>query len=128
MKLTKLKINFEDDRGTIMDILVDNPKEHATIIFTKKGGVRGNHYHKFSEQSDFLLSGSMKLLTQKKGEEIVETILEPNTLVEMEMEESHTFIALEDSTFITFVKGPRGGNEYESDTYRLEEPLHTNYV
>ena len=128
MKLKKLTVNFEDERGTIMDILVHTPKDHATIIFTKKGGVRGNHYHTHSEQSDFLISGKMKILTQKEGEEIVETIMEPNMHVEMEAREAHTFIALEDSLFITFVKGPRGGTDYESDTHRLSVPLHTNYV
>ena len=123
MILKKLTPDFEDERGTIMDILVDNPKDHSTIIFTKKGGVRGNHYHKYSEQSDFLLSGKMKLLTQMPGEDVVETIIEPNTLTEMEKGEAHAFVALEDSTFITFVKGPRGGSAYESDTFRLEKPL-----
>lgn len=123
MKITKLKIDFEDERGTIMDILVNNPKDHATIIFTKKGSVRGNHYHKFSEQSDFILSGKMKLFTQKDGENVKENILEKNTLVEMEKKEAHTFVALEDSLFITFIKGPRGGNKYEKDTFRLKKPL-----
>ena len=118
-----LTVDFEDDRGTIMDILVDTPRDHATIIFTKKGCVRGNHYHKLSEQTDFLVSGKMKLFTQKPGEEVVETILEPNSLTEMEKEEAHAFEALEDSVFITFVKGPRGGNEFENDTYRLSKPL-----
>lgn len=65
----------------------------------------------------------MKLLTQKPGEDVVETIIEPNTLTEMEKEETHTFVALEDSTFINFAKGPRGSNKYEEDTYRLEKLL-----
>ena len=123
MKVKHLKVDFEDARGTIMDILVDTPKDHATIIFTKKGGVRGNHYHKDSEQSDFVVSGKLKLLTQKPGQPVVETIAGPNTLVQMEREEAHTFVALEDSVFITFVKGPRGGTDYESDTFRLTTPL-----
>jgi len=30
---------------------------------------------------------------------------------------------LEDSLFLVFTRGPRGGQDYESDTYRLTKPL-----
>ena len=48
MKKKILPVNFQDDRGAIRDIFVDEPKQHTTIITTTKGGVRGNHYHQFS--------------------------------------------------------------------------------
>jgi quercetin dioxygenase-like cupin family protein len=35
----------------------------------------------------------------------------------------HAWKALEDTTCLVFTKGPRSGDQYESDTYRLEEPL-----
>ena len=40
------------------------------------------------------------------------------------MGEAHEFIALEDLIFVTFHNGPRGGDNYESDTYHLKVPLH----
>lgn len=56
---------------------------------------------------------------------ITKTILGPNDLVVWEPNEAHEFVALEDTVFITFVDGLRGGDEYEKDTFRLEVPLHT---
>jgi dTDP-4-dehydrorhamnose 3,5-epimerase-like enzyme len=126
MKLEHKNINFEDARGTITDIFVKEPKEHCTIIFTKKGGVRANHYHKVSRQHDFIVSGSMESYGQMVGQpEITKTILKPNDLAIWEPGEAHEFIALEDTVFITFVDGLRGGDEYEKDTFRLEVPLHS---
>ena len=125
MKLEHKNINFEDARGTITDIFVKEPKEHCTIIFTKKGGIRGNHYHKLSRQHDFIVSGKMEAYGQVVGESaITKTILGSNDLVVWEPNEAHEFVALEDTIFITFVDGLRGGDEYEKDTYRLEVPLH----
>lgn len=129
MKLEKKPINFEDVRGTIQDIIVGEPREHCTIIFTKAGGVRGNHYHKQSQQSDFLVSGHMKVYGRKNNEgEIVEADFFPGDYVEWEMGEAHAFVAVEDSTFITFVNGPRGGEKFESDVFRLEKPLQEEFA
>ena len=40
-----------------------------------------------------------------------------------EPDERHAFKALEPTEIVVFTKGPRGGKEYETDTYRDEEPL-----
>jgi hypothetical protein len=61
MKVEKKQINFEDARGTITDIFVHVPIEHTTIISTKAGGIRGNHYHKVSVQHDYLVSGKFEV-------------------------------------------------------------------
>ncbi len=126
MKIEHKKINFEDARGTIRDIFVAEPKEHCTIITTTKGGVRGNHYHKLSRQHDYVVSGRMKIYGQKVGEkEIIQAEIGPGYLVIWEPNEAHEFVALDDVTFITFVDGVRGGDDFEKDTFRLEVPLHT---
>ncbi len=128
MKLEHKEINFEDIRGTITDIFVKEPKEHCTIISTKKGGVRGNHYHKLSRQHDFMVSGSMEAYGQHVGQaEVTKTILKPNDLAIWDPNEAHEFVALEDSVFITFVDGLRGGEDFEKDTFRLEVPLHEQF-
>ncbi len=134
MKLEHKDINFEDARGTITDIWVKEPKEHCTIIFTKKGGIRGNHYHKVSRQHDFIVSGSFEAYGQVidpstgQGQAVSKYILKPNDLAIWEPGEAHEFVALEDTVFITFVDGLRGGDDFEKDTYRLEAPLHTLFV
>jgi dTDP-4-dehydrorhamnose 3,5-epimerase-like enzyme len=125
MKLQHCAVNFEDDRGTITDIFVHDPKDHGTIIFTKKGAVRGNHFHKISQQHDFIVSGSLEAYGQKMGEkEVTKIVLKPYDLVTWELGEAHEFVALEDCVFLTLVDGVRGGEDYEKDTHRLDRPLH----
>lgn len=127
MHLQHRDVNFEDDRGTITDIFVREPKEHATIIFSKKGAVRGNHLHKISKQHDFIVSGALETYMQKPGEPVEKIVLKPYDFASWEEGEAHEFIALEDTVFITFVDGLRGGEDYEKDTYRLDRPLHEIY-
>ena len=118
-------VNFQDFRGTITDIFVQDPKEHCSIILTHKGAVRGNHFHKLSRQCDFIVSGSFEVFSQRAGETAVENmIVGPSDLVTWPPNVAHEFVALEDSVMITFVDGVRGGENYEKDTYRLSTPLH----
>jgi dTDP-4-dehydrorhamnose 3,5-epimerase-like enzyme len=118
-------VNFQDSRGTITDIFVRDPKEHCTIIMTRKGSVRGNHFHKLSRQYDFIVSGRFEVFSQRAGEPAVESmIVGPSDLLTWEPNDAHEFVALEDSVLITFVDGMRGGENYEKDTYRLSTPLH----
>ena len=128
MKITHLPVNFRDDRGTILDIFVGESHEHCTIITTKKGGVRGNHYHKLSRQQDFLVSGSMEIYSKEMPDgRVSRTVFEANDLVAWEPNEAHEFVAIEDSIFLTFVNGLRGGKDFEQDTIRLDTPLHEQF-
>lgn len=118
-------INFEDSRGTIRDIYVNKPFEHCVIIHSTPGGIRGNHYHERSLQCDFMVKGSMKVFSRKAGSDIIEeSISSEGEWIEWEKGEAHEFIAIDDVVFLSFVNGPRGGDEYESDTYHLKTPLH----
>jgi|SRR3989339_197516 len=128
MEIIHKKINFEDKRGIITDIFTNDCKDHAAIIFSKKGAVRGNHYHKESTQYTFVVSGQLTMLSQKvDGGEIEKNILEPNDLMVHFPMESHALIADKDTFFLAFVDGVRGGDNYEKDTYRLEVPLEKKY-
>ena len=60
---------------------------------------------------------------QKPGEQKVEAILEPGDLIVNSPLEHHAFECLEDSTMLVLTRGPRGGEDYEKDTFRLEVPL-----
>ena len=55
MTVVPLEINFQDDRGIIMDLLSKEEMNSATIITFKKGAIRGNHFHKFTIQYIILL-------------------------------------------------------------------------
>jgi len=123
MKVVSKKIAIEDERGRITDVLENETIEHVTLISSKKGAIRGNHYHKESVQYTFVLKGSLKLLTQMPGGEVETAIIGPGDLAFTPPMEKHALVALEDSEFLILTRGPRGGQNYEKDTYRLTKSL-----
>lgn len=123
MRIDRINSIHKDERGEITDIIVKEKVEYVTLITSVSGVTRGNHYHKETIQWVYILEGRMKLLTQMPGTPVVATTLEKGDLVMNEPMEKHAMISLENSTFIVFTRGVRGGEDYEKDTYRLSEPL-----
>lgn len=125
----KLKNNFKDNRGSIIDIFTNEPKDHCTIVTFNRYAVRGNHFHKKSTQYSFIISGKLKMVTarvDKKGHitgKITKEIVTQNTLIEHKPYCAHAFKALKNSNLLAFVNGKRGGKNYEKDTFRLKTKL-----
>lgn len=120
MKKTRCDINFQDDRGTITDIFTRSPKDHITIIFSKKGSVRGSHYHKRSTQYTFVISGRLTILSRGiDAADITEDAVGPYEMMTHAPNEIHTIIAEEDTLFLACADGVRGGKDYEEDTFRV---------
>ena len=117
------EINHSDERGYIQDILIDRPIEHVTFIFTKKNTVRGNHFHKETVQYVFVLEGKIEYHGVSPSHEHKVVILEKGDLIETPALEKHAIKALEDTKMIVLTRGPRGGQRYEDDTFRLEKPI-----
>ena len=123
MEIKKIKCIQEDERGSITDIVEQVDFNGATIIRSKVGSVRGNHFHKKTIQYVYVLSGKMKCLAQKPQQKVMMVIVEPGDLVSHDLFEAHSFEALEDTLFLVLSSGLRTGKDYEKDTYRLESPL-----
>jgi quercetin dioxygenase-like cupin family protein len=123
MHKTHPQSSRRDERGDILDILVKENIECVTLITSAKGASRGHHFHKETTQWIYILEGKMKLLSQLPRSPVVATILEKGDLAVTMPMERHAMNALEDSAFLVLTRGPRGGEEYEKDTYRLAEPL-----
>jgi quercetin dioxygenase-like cupin family protein len=126
MKIEKKSIQFEDERGIISDILENEPIEYVTIISSNKGAIRGNHYHKESIQFLYLLNGKIKVFTKMKDDPVETATLNSGELIISPPNEIHAFIALENSKFIVCTRGPRGGNNYENDTFRVPKITPSN--
>jgi quercetin dioxygenase-like cupin family protein len=107
---------FEDERGVIQDLI--GRVDSVTLITTKKGAIRGNHLHHETEQWTFVTIGRLLVAHGDKRSEIT-----PGYRVYHPAGEPHAWKALEDSACLVLTRGPRSGQDYESDTYRLEEPL-----
>jgi len=115
--------SFSDERGKIIDLLEKESVGAITLITFTKGAVRANHYHKETTQWNYLISGKILMRTQKEGEDYEEVVMNPGDFIVSYPNEVHALKGLDDSSLMVFTKGPRGGKEYESDTFRLEKPL-----
>ena len=122
MKKISIKINYKDERGFIVDLLEKKNINAITYITQKKGKIRGNHFHKKTIQWNYVLKGKLELITKKNNKK-KKIILSKGDLVETSKNEAHAFRALRNSEFLVFTQGPRGGKEYENDTFRLKNPL-----
>jgi dTDP-4-dehydrorhamnose 3,5-epimerase-like enzyme len=123
MKLTKIEPATSDERGNISDILYKVDIQHSAIINTVGGKnvVRGNHYHKETTQWIFITKGYLMYWYIEAGSEEVKFIrVNENELVESPPYEKHALHILEDNQFIVYSQGKRGGQDYESDTFRVE--------
>lgn len=123
MIIENKKVAFEDGRGTIIDIVEKENIESVTIITSKKGTIRGNHYHKETVQYTYVLKGTLKFYTQMPDEEVETAIVKAGDLVLTPPVERHAVFAVEDSECLILTRGPRGGQNYEQDTFRLDKSL-----
>jgi oxalate decarboxylase/phosphoglucose isomerase-like protein (cupin superfamily) len=119
MILHHLKPAFQDNRGQITDIIQHTPFDSVSVITCVKGAIRGNHFHKESIQYSYVLSGRMRALTQPPDGTVETADLFANDLLESPPFERHALQALEDSVLIIITRGPRGGKDYEDDTFRV---------
>ena len=123
MKKETKRINHKDSRGLIRDILINEPIEHVTYIFTKKNVVRGNHYHKKTVQYVFVLEGKIEYHFVSPSGHKGKIVLKPGDLVKTPANEKHAMRTIKDTKMVVLTSGVRGGGDYEKDTYRLTNPI-----
>lgn len=111
---------FEDERGVIQDLLVQ-PLDAVTAIFTQRGAIRGNHYHKLTTQWTYIVSGKLLIKTRTPDGQVENSIYWPREMACEVPGVVHAWQALEDTHVLVFTRGPRSGEAYEKDTYRVDE-------
>ena len=127
--ITKKKINQKDKRGFILDIFINKPKDHCSLMSFEKNSVRGNHFHKKSIQYSFILEGKFLMITSKvnkNGKYLGKKnrkIVKKNDLITHKPFVAHAFKAKTRSKMLAFADGLRGGKNYEKDTFRLKNKL-----
>tara|TARA_B110000014_G_scaffold261309_1_gene252758 strand:- start:1231 stop:1632 length:402 start_codon:yes stop_codon:yes gene_type:complete len=129
--IKKIKTFSSDDRGDIIDIFSNEPKEHCTIVTFNKNAVRGNHFHKKSIQSAYVLNGKFKVLNVKVDDksnyslkDVEETEVSEGHYIIHNEYEAHAYKCESDfGKLLVFTTGIRGGEKYEEDTYRLQNKL-----
>ena len=114
--------SFEDHRGTITDIFYKVELNHVAIINSVPNAERGNHYHARSTQHMYIISGSLEYWYKSKdmNKSAFELCL-PGDVITSDKNEIHALkIGAEGCLFMAFTEGVRGGEDYESDTFRVE--------
>lgn len=123
--MEKIKITpaFVDERGSIWDLLMNQQIDHVGMLISKKGSIRGKHYHKVQKQYTLVLKGKIRIVTKNVTK--TDSKIERLDIDEMEMVlfppfYYHSLEALEDSKCLIFTSKSRIGNSYEEDTIRIE--------
>ena len=124
-----LEDDHEDDRGFIR-CLVNLPMRNISLILSKKGSVRSNHYHKTDWHYMYILSGRMDYYYRQNGEtgEIKKEILKKgDMLFPAPMYESQSFFPA-DAQFLAISRNPRDQEAYEADVIRVQliDPVGLN--
>ena len=123
MQITKISPAFEDKRGSIWDFLTDETIHHVGFLVSKKGAIRGKHFHKEQRQYTLVQKGKIKVTI--KNLEDKNSIIETKEINQMDMVffppyMYHSIEAVEDSECLIFTSKSRKGSGYEEDTFRVE--------
>ena len=124
MEIKKIKTAFEDERGSIADLLTDVNINHIGLIVSKRGAFRGRHFHKEQTQWTLVLKGRLKVIEKNLLDEQAE--LKTFELGEMEIISTppfnyHSHEALEDTEYLVFTTKSRSTRTYEEDTVRVQD-------
>ena len=114
LKNKKMKVNIDGKIIKADWVLVTNSKYYAgPHSITKKTNIFDNK----------VIAYIFEDLSRIKILYYLWLILSKGDLVETSKNERHAIRAIKDSEFLVFTQGPRGGKEYEKDTFRLSKPL-----
>ncbi len=120
-KLVDLPRGHVDGRGTIQP-LVDLPMKNASLITSKKGTLRSNHYHKTDWHFMYVFSGSLDYYYRPTGGKEDPQVVRIRTgqMVFTPPMEDHATVFLEDSVMIVVSRNPRDQESYEADVERVQ--------
>jgi dTDP-4-dehydrorhamnose 3,5-epimerase-like enzyme len=118
MKITSLKKIAEDERGFVSEYYHERVGDHL-IVFSKKGAIRGNHYHQGKSDTKnpeilYLLSGTTTLNWKERNEtEIKSMEISGPSRIEIPAYTWHQLIAISDCSFLEL----NSISEHGADTF-----------
>ena len=125
MKILNNENCIVDDRGFIQDLACNTQINTVTQIYSRPGTIRAEHYHKLTEQYNYVAMGSLILAVRPDFDApVTYTNFKQGDFFLIEKSEHHAIKFLNESLLLVLTIGPRGGKDYETDTYRLtDSPL-----
>ena len=117
MKILKPEVVISDSRGILKEIEKSFTWKQLNYIFTKKGFVRGKHYHKHTLELYYIIKGRLELhiVDLKKKKESTYLFKKGSCFI-VEPYESHTLKFLTDVESIVLLS--EKFNPKNSDTYK----------
>ena len=118
--LVQLEPPHSDDRGKIQS-LVNFPMKNLSLISSKKGVVRSNHYHLTDWHYMYVLSGSFDYYFRptNSGEELQCVQVKAGEMIFTPPMEDHATVFLEDCDLLAISRNPRDQEAYEEDVRRI---------
>ncbi len=118
--LVKLDDAHKDDRGYIQS-LVNFPMKNLSLISSKKGAVRSNHYHLTDWHYMYVLSGSFDYFYRptNTNDELKSVRVVAGEMVFTPPMEDHATVFLEDCDLLAMSRNPRDQEAYEQDVRRV---------
>lgn len=109
-----------DDRGSIQS-LVNFPMKNASLITSKRGTVRSNHYHITDWHYMYVLKGSFDYYYRPTGSDAPPSVIRvtQGELVFTPPMEDHATVFAEDTELLVVSRNPRDQATYESDVRRV---------
>lgn len=111
---------FKDRRGYLLKIL-DKGFSSCIEIFSKKGSIRANHYHKKDEHYCYILKGEILFFykDRKKGAKLNYKVVKKGDLFFTTYNQDHLAYFIKDTHFLSFSIRKRSKIDYENDLVRL---------
>lgn len=118
--LVELDPPHADARGSIQS-LVNFPMKNMSIITSKKGTVRSNHYHVTDWHYMYVMSGSFEYhyRVTGSGETPKMVVVKQGEMIFTPPMEDHATVFLEDSVLLVMSRNPRDQEAYEADVRRV---------
>ena len=109
-----------DGRGAIQS-LVNFPMKNLSLISSRKGTVRSNHYHVTDWHYMYVLSGSFDYYYRPTGstEKPMVINMKAGEMVFTPPMEDHATVFREDTRLLAMSRNPRDQESYESDVRRV---------
>lgn len=110
-----------DGRGAIVPLL-NFPSKNISLITSKQGTLRSNHYHLTDWHYMYVLKGAFDYYFRPTGstEEPTKITVRAGEMVFTPPMEDHTTIFTEDCELLAISRNPRDQETYEADTVRID--------
>lgn len=95
LQIIKVDFHFEDDRGTI-DQLIHDGYRQINVITSKKGVVRGGHYHKQNDEAFYVISGRLTVTVNEETRTFSD-----GEFFGIEANDMHSFVFEEDTILVS---------------------------